>query len=181
MKLYLNDKLESVYLIKEIETLLNGLVDNSDYNKLLKTISDIESVDHIIDPVQYFLNYYQIDSGITFSDGRLQYIKNALYSVKGSEEVINTLNLLLGIGITYTYNYPELDISDISTMKISNPIEFIKKLKDMLECLMYYNIIKIILKHLLLKITGDFNDSIGYAFTGFYEINNLKNGTIISI
>jgi hypothetical protein len=181
MKLYLNDKLRSINIVTELETLLNGLTDDSDYSSLFKTISDIKAVDHVIDPVQYFLNYYQIDSGVTLGDGRLSYIKNALYSVKGSEEVLKTLNLLLGIDIKFTYKFPVLNIEDISQLGISNPINFIEKLKDMLECLMYYNKMSITLKNLLIKISGSFNDYIGYSLLGFYETKTLENGTDIKI
>jgi hypothetical protein len=167
MKLYLNERLESFYVLRLTDLLLSELMMDPE----LVRISDIYKVQRVQDPVYDFLDYYSQSSSIHLSDERKQYIKNSLYAVKGAPQVIELLGRLLDLRVIYTYNFPVLDIIDFDSLQISDIITFTRKLKELLYHLLYYTTLNIYINDLILLLQGNLIDYSTYTYKGFYNIN----------
>lgn len=178
MKLYLNKKLESIFVLKEVDTLLRDLLDNPEYNSILTNIDSIETVQHIIDPVQDFIDYYEKDSNVKLGEERKQYIKNALYSAKGAPEVFKVFELCFEVHIDYTYNFPVVEVVDIYVLKISDVILFTNKFKTLIYHLLYYTELYLYIKNLILNLTGDLVNNSSVAVKGYTEVITEWDGEV---
>lgn len=167
MKLYLNERLESFYVLRLVDLLLTEVMKDPDLVK----VSDIYKVQRIQDPVYEFLDYYSQSSSIYLSEERKQYIKNALYAAKGAPQVIEVFGQLLDLEVEYEYNFPVLDVMNFKVLQISDVIMFTKKFKELLYHILYYTRVNVYIKDLILLIRGDLTDYSTYLHKGFYLVN----------
>jgi hypothetical protein len=203
MRLRLNKKLESIFVLKELNTMIEEMINNPKYNYLLENIGSIDLVRHTIDPAQVFMDYwneekvqgvddrwYGIESGIEtkiekkdedkeidigeglliekvtkkkskiydaepISPERQQYIKNALYAVKGAPEVFNAIERCFELKIEWKYNFPIIEIFNIETIVLSNVPLFDNKIRYLLYHLLYYTQLNLYIKNLILALRGE--------------------------
>ena len=155
MKAYLNDKerLGSKFL-----ALLEYLLESSYNDSISRLNLDKESLIYdtysISDPVLEFLNYYNQDSNSNLDKVTIEYIKNALYAMKGAPAIIDIVSEFIGSKIEYTYEFPKFTVMRISALNTSNPSMFITKFKDLLYYLLFYTELKVTIDHLVLMIKG---------------------------
>lgn len=170
MKLYLNEKLESIYVLNQLNELLTAITSDPTYSK----ISDISNVTQLFDPADDFLTYYISDSGLGIDKSRKQYIANSLYAAKGAPNVIDILASTLEIQITYEYNYPVLTVVQFNSLRVTNLALFVKKFNELMYNLIYYTQITTYIKNYLLNLVGNLIDNYSISAIGFTNVTMTK-------
>jgi hypothetical protein len=172
MQLHLNKDLRSVFVLEEFDTMLKGMINDPKFNSIIKNIDSIDLVRTTIDPVQVFIDYWMQDvvSNPPLSPERQQYIKNALYAVKGAPEVFNTFSRCFEIQSEWEYKFPIISMWNIETIIRSNVTIFIEKLKYLLYHLLYYNELNLYIKNLIYHLIGDLTNNHAIAIKGFKVI-----------
>jgi hypothetical protein len=155
MKLFLNEKLETIFVLKELDTMISDMINDPRYNSLIKDIDSIDLVRATIDPVQVFLDYWVVEVNTEISEERQQYIKNALYAVKGSPEVFNVFNRCFELSLMWEYEYPVIKVFSIESIELSSVSIFESKIKYLFYHLLYYIEINIYIRNLIYKLIGE--------------------------
>lgn len=178
MELYLNSKIESIPVFKELLTLLKGVLSNKDIASQLKDLSDIESVQHLYDPVRDFLDFYILTANLDMDEYRKDYIVNALYAAKGAPKIFEVFEECFDTKIVYIYEFPILTIIEFVNLKINDVIAFINKFINMLYYLLYFTDITIHIKNLILSLQGQlvqYNAALALGYD-YYKIEVSEDG-----
>lgn len=177
MKLYLNKKLESIYVLKVIDDLLKSLNEDELSDYLVGTGS-LDTIKKIIDPVQDFIDYYEVDNNIVIPAERKQYIKNSLYSAKGAPEVFKVFEQLFEVKIEYEYRFPVIEILNIKTLRLTDAILFVNKFKTLIYHLLYYTELNLYIRNFILNLRGELTNELNISVVGFTIVKTDWDGRI---
>lgn len=167
MKLYLNDKLLSIQVINDLNTLLTDYIKRDLYPndpdkqaavKPIENIDQLKDISPVIDYVKEFLEYFFEESGTQVDKVTIGYINNLLYAAKGAPEIFRVMNDHLGLNISYDYEFPVIKVLDIEELRVSDINLFVKKLKLAIYHLLFYTKLLIIIQNLIIRITGELTD-----------------------
>jgi len=158
MKLYLNQKIESIPIFDQLVTLLNNVKDNKKLIGQIRDVEDLYKVNHINDPVVEFIEFYNgssRESDKKYNKDQIEYIKNALYAAKGAVKVLEVYEEVFEVKLTnVTYNFPKLDVVRFDTLYSTNTELFCTKLENMLYYLIYFTEINIYINHITTLLNG---------------------------
>lgn len=180
MKLYLNDKERTIPFLRLLELMLKGAIESGEVN--LSTLESIAQADKYVDPVRDFLDYYIEDSGQQdkFDEGRIQWIRNALYAAKGAPQVLEILKESLGIGITYEYSIPVLNVLQFDRLELQDVVLFYKRFSLLLYYLIYYSSFNMMIRELVINVIENLSQSNYIGLKGFINLKSELDSYVIS-
>jgi len=172
MKLYLDRKIESIPIFRDLLILLKDFYQDEDIKKNILSIEDIPALYKLYDPVRDFIEFYATGTKRPMTADRINYIVNALYKAKGAPQIFDIMEELLEISVEWTYNFPEIEVLRLSELRLSDIPTFLDKLENALTYLLYFTKLKLELRKLTLVLDGHILEYVMGAFEN-YDIHNI--------
>lgn len=151
----------------------------------LKTADYLKCVKALEDPVRDFIDLYFEDQGVEVSDMDKKYIVNRLYAAKGGVEIFNVMEETFGapagdagegleFKVGYKYEFPDLTEVSFNELKVSNLELFLSSFERMVYVLLFYDKIKFLIEHLIMRLTGTLKQYILVSATPYTIINTQE-------
>jgi len=180
MRLFFYNKVDDIIIFNNARRLLEGAYKSGELD--LKTADSLKSIKALEDPVRDFLDLYFEDQGAHVSEMDRNYIINRLYAAKGGVEIFNVMDEVFDIPpeapgagvdfhIGYEYKFPDLTGVSFNELKVSNLEQFLSSFERMVYVLLFYDQIKFLIEHLIMKMTGTLKQYILVSATPYKIIN----------
>lgn len=171
MKLYLDKKIESIPIFRDLLILLRDFYQDKVVKDNLLKIEDIPALNKLYDPVRDFIEFYVKGSKLYMSPDRITFIVNALYKAKGAPQIFDIMEEFLEIKVEWTYEFPVISVLRLSELRLSDIPTFLDKLENALTYLIYFTDLTLELRKITLVLDGHILEYV----MGAYENYNIHN------